>query len=399
MANKTPSNIRLAYVANMRVPSEKAHFLQAVKMCEAFSDLGAAVTMFVPRRGNSPEMVAGADFYHDFQIKTPFKIRYLNSWDFIGLGRWSPPIRYRLQELSFALSVFWTFRREGKDFDACICRDLYSTLLCAYAGFSVNLPFFHEAHFFPRRLLSLQIRGLEKISGIFAISKGLESSFINAGIKRGKIFYAPDGVDISMFSRSLSSREARKQLGWPIKGKVIMYCGHLYPWKGVYTLVDAIGYLGKDCRLILVGGTKEHQNRLSAYIQDKNLERVVLAGYVKPSEIPLHLAAADVLVLPHSARDMQTRIYSSPLKMFEYMASRRPIVASDIPSISEVLTNGKDAVLVTPDDDKALAEGIGMVLEDDKLSRLLSQNALAEIKDYSWSHRAGAVKRFILSST
>ena len=86
------------------------------------------------------------------------------------------------------------------------------------------------------------------------------------------------------------------------------------------------------------------------------------------------------------------------MKMFEYMAARRAIVASNIPSISEVLTDGKDAVLVTPDNSCALAEGIGRVLEDDKLSRLLSENALAKIKNFSWAHRAEAVKRFILSS-
>lgn len=383
-----PSNIKLAYVANMRVPSEKAHFLQSVKMCEAFSEMGAAVTLFVPRRGNSPEMVAGADFYHDFQIKTPFNICYLNSWDFIGLGRWSKSLRYRLQELSFALSVFWTFRREGKNFDACICRDLYSTLMWAYAGSPVDLPFFHEAHFFPRRLLSFQFRALQRISGIFAISKGLETSFINAGTERESIFYAPDGVDIAMFSKGISSSDARKQLGWPLEGKIILYCGHLYPWKGVYTLVDAARYLKQDCQLVLVGGTKEHQDRLSGYIKDKGLERVELAGYVKPSEIPRYLSAADVCVLPHSALDIQTRSYSSPLKMFEYMACSRPIVASDIPSISEVLTNGKDAVLVRPDDSHALAEGIGLVLDDEKLSRSLCRNALAEIKNFSWSQRA-----------
>ncbi len=394
----TSSNIRLAYVTNMRVPSEKAHFLQAVKMCEAFSELGAAVTLFVPRRGNSPEMVRGADFYHDFQIKTHFKIRYLNSWDLIGLGRWAPSLRYRLQELSFALSVLWVLSREGKNFDACICRDLYSTLVWGYSRPPVNLPFFHEAHFFPQRLLPIQIRALKKISGIFSLSKGLEASFIHAGIKREKIFYAPDGVDISMFSRSISPREARFQLGWPIKGKIIMYCGHLYPWKGVYTLVDAIRHLKQDCRVVLVGGTKEHKIRLSEYIQDKKLERVMLAGYVKPSEIPRHLSAADVLVLPHSARDIQTRSYSSPLKMFEYMAVGRPIVASDIPSISDVLTDGKDAVLVKPDDSCALAEGIGRVLEDNKLSGLLTENALAEVKNFSWSQRAEAMQRVILCS-
>lgn len=389
---------RLAYISNTRVPSEKAHFLQVAKMSDAFAQLGVDVALFVPRRKNSPEMLQEIDIQKDFHLKIPLNVRFLDSWDSAFWGQLSSPLRYRIQELSFAFSVLRTLRREMNNYDVCLCRDIQITLLWAYANLSSPLPFFHEAHFFPNRFTSFQFRGLKKIRGVLPISRELESSFLRAGINRKKILYTPDGVDLSMYSKPISRKEARKILGWPLQSKIIVYCGHLYPWKGVYTLAESARHLGQDCKIILVGGTRKHQNELAEFIQEKRLESVTLTGYVKPSEVPNHLFAADVLALPHSARDLQTRSHSSPLKLFEYMASGRPIVASRIPSISETLTDTKDALLVDPDNPKALADGIGKVLHDPELSRSIAENARVKVQDFSWISRARSMLDFFQPS-
>jgi glycosyltransferase involved in cell wall biosynthesis len=393
MKPETPIT-RLAYVANTRVPSEKAHFLQTVKMCEAFSQLGVDVTLFVPSRKNSHEMIHNINLQKDFHLNVPWSIRFPGSWDSPFLGQVSGSLRYRIQEMSFAASVFVNLLRKGGCYDACLCRDLQSTLLWAYANSNEPLPFFHEAHFFPNRLTSFQFRGLKRTSGILAISRALENSFLRAGFSRKKIFYSPDGVDLSMYSKILSRKSARKILGWPLSAKTIVYCGHLYPWKGVYTLAESSRYLKEDCRVVITGGTQKHQNELAEFVQENKFKQVTLTGYVKPSEVPKHLFAADVVVLPHSARDLQTRCHSSPLKMFEYMASGRPVVASNIPSVSEILTDQKEAVLVKPDNPKALANGIREVLDNSELSRTISGNAQVKVQNFSWINRARGMLEF-----
>ena len=103
--------------------------------------------------------------------------------------------------------------------------------------------------------------------------------------------------------------------------------------------------------------------------------------------MPQYLAAADVLVLPTSAREPIGARFTSPLKLFEYMAAGRPIVASDVPSSREVLTE-ETAIFVRPDSVSSLAEGISRALRDQAFSSNISNNARELVKQYTWSRRA-----------
>src|SRR4029453_17817516 len=80
--------------------------------------------------------------------------------------------------------------------------------------------------------------------------------------------------------------------------------------------------------------------------------------------------------------------FTSPLKLFEYMAAGRAIVASDLPAIREVLRHEVNALLVTPGDSTALAGGIERLLADSELAARLARNALNDVDDYTWSRRA-----------
>ena len=84
-----------------------------------------------------------------------------------------------------------------------------------------------------------------------------------------------------------------------------------------------------------------------------------------------------------------------PLKLFEYMASKRPIVASDLPSIKETLRNEKNAILVKPDNPQALAEGIKRVLIDKELADRISEQAFKDAQEYSWEKRSGRIFKFM----
>ncbi len=138
-----------------------------------------------------------------------------------------------------------------------------------------------------------------------------------------------------------------------------MYAGHLYPWKGVDTLLQALALAprARGAHRRRPPGWSRTCERLQALAATLGLEsRVTFTGLVAARRRRRHLARADVLVLPNSATALSAR-YTSPLKLFEYLAAGRPIVASDLPALREVLRDGANAWLVPPDDAAALAGG------------------------------------------
>jgi glycosyltransferase involved in cell wall biosynthesis len=166
-----------------------------------------------------------------------------------------------------------------------------------------------------------------------------------------------------------------------------VYCGHFYDEKGVPSLVDAARLLTK-ATVQLVGGWPADIERMQA--RARGCESLRFAGFVANALVPLHLAAADVLVLPNSARFPQART-TSPLKLFEYMAARRPIVATRIPALAGLLRHGENAWLVAPDRPEALAEGIGHVLASPALGERLAEQAWRDVQNYTWRRRAAGI--------
>ena len=118
-------------------------------------------------------------------------------------------------------------------------------------------------------------------------------------------------------------------------------------------------------------------------------------GHLSPSLARKYLLAADVAVIPFSAREEIARSYTSPLKLFEYMAAQRPIVASNLPSLREILRDGENALLVTPDEPEALADAVTRLLNDHVLARALAQVARAEVEDMTWTKRAESIVIFL----
>nr|MBA3296000.1 glycosyltransferase family 4 protein [Acidobacteriota bacterium] len=178
--------------------------------------------------------------------------------------------------------------------------------------------------------------------------------------------------------------------------RVVAYAGHLYAWKGVDVLLRAVAHL-PGTRALVVGGHEEEADigRLRALASALGInERVTFTGHVEPSRVAALLAEAAVLVLPNPASAISTR-FTSPLKLFEYMAAGRAIVASDLPAIREVLRNNENALLVEPGNVDALADGIRRVLNDGALAERLARAAFADAPQYSWGRRAERLEELL----
>jgi glycosyltransferase involved in cell wall biosynthesis len=161
----------------------------------------------------------------------------------------------------------------------------------------------------------------------------------------------------------------------------------------VDVLIDAIA-ITRDVHGLVVGGHPGEADlaRVRGLVARLNLEsRVTITGLVPPHGVRARLAAAGVLVVPNTLTAISER-YTSPLKLFEYLTMGRPIVASNLPAIREIVTNDKDALLVTPGDAKALADALVRLQSDSALAARLVKGAAALAPRYSWDARAALLE-------
>jgi glycosyltransferase involved in cell wall biosynthesis len=253
----------------------------------------------------------------------------------------------------------------------------------------------HEAHGACGKARRLMCWMLQRIDGLVVITQSLKTFYIEMGIHKGKVLVVPDGIDKQRLSGSMDKVTARKKLNISLDKNVICYTGHLFQWKGVYVLAESARYLSEKDEIYIVGGMICDIEALQAFVKEYQLSYITVKGYIPYSEVSTYLAAADVLVLPNTSEAEISREYTSPLKLFEYMGARRPIVASDLSSLREMLRHRENAYLVPPDDPKALADGIVSVMQNQPLADYLADTAYQEVHEYTWDNRAKTILQFL----
>lgn len=364
------SRPRIMYAAAIRLPTEKAHGAQIMHTCEALAVLGCDLTLVIPGRA-TPLTEDPFDYY---RVQHNFALVQRSVPDWFPLGR----VGFFLASLLFAARVAQYARRAPPQ-----C--LYSrdrTLLCALSVFVPRLPLVWEVH---GEEPSWAVRWLGRRARIVAISQGIKDELVARGVSAERVCVAPDGVDLAPFETPEPRAAARARLGLPAEQTIAMYIGRLDGWKGVDTLLEASALLPADVLVAIIGGETQQVERLSAAYP-----RVRFLGQRPYAQVADNQAAADVLVLPNTARDETSARFTSPLKLFTYMASGIPIVASDLPSLREVLKDDM-AMFVEPDNPKALAAGIARVCNDRAEAQRRAARARARVVAYSWSERAKTI--------
>jgi glycosyltransferase involved in cell wall biosynthesis len=387
------------YLANARVPSEKAHVYQIFQMVDAFACAGIDVEVAYPGRANVAGM-EGQDPVALYGLRRRPRLRVLPSLDPVrlvtidvpALNR--PPLpaaAFAVQTATFALAAAWHARRSGAQ--VVYGRDWPVLVAAAAAG----KPLVWEAHDLPQggRARAVLRRVLPRLAAVVTISRGLRDDLLAWGVPAHKLLVAPDAVDVARFTDLPSRDDARRRLGLALDRRAVVYTGHLYRWKGAHTLALASRALPQDVDVYVVGGTPADVAAFRRFVADEALDRVRVAGHVPPADVPVWLAAADVLALPNSGRDVISSRYTSPLKLYEYLAAGRPIVASDLPSLRETLVDRENALLVPPDDPHKLAAGITAVLSDSALAQRLAQAGPPSVAGHTWDARARQIVAFV----
>lgn len=368
---------KIIYIANGRFPTEKAHGIQIAKMCETFAEDGLRVELIVPRRKN-PII---SDVFEYYNLKKNFKVIYLPCIDFAKYGRFG----FYVQWFSFAFLAFWynVFRQA----DIFYFRDEVSLFLLSFFKRTAV-----EVHDIPESFVSVYYFFIRRADFVISTNTWKRDHLILHGrVSPTKIIVAQNGIDIQEFEIKESKDAIRTRLKLSLNKKIVLYVGNLYQWKGVDVLAEASRYLPEDAQVIFVGGAKKDRDSFFLRHPETKIEVI---QHKQHKEIPPYLKTADVVVLPNVSSSYESIYGTSPLKMFEYMASGVPIVASNLPSIQEVLNN-KNAYLVSPGDVRELVSGIMMILNDKILANNISQRARNDVRQYTWTVRARRILQFI----
>ena len=250
--------------------------------------------------------------------------------------------------------------------------------LLSYRGL-LNLPMIFEAHevFSVNReakTLLREKRVYTRSDGLVFISKQLEDrikSIIPAAADKPCIV-AHDGVRSDWLAEDFTRDE-----------RYICYTGSLYQWKGIDVLIAAMGLLPEETLLVAGGGRR--LNELKGMAERMGLKNIIFTGEVRHHSVPGILAHAKMAVLPNI--NSGPSAFSSPLKLFEYMAFGLPIVASDIQVFREVLVHQENAMLVHPNDPEALASGIKSLLQNTAMAKNISLQARKNAADFTYERR------------
>jgi len=347
-------------------------------MCEAIAKLGHEVSLFIrdEKEDYKGDIFGFYGLERVFEIKrTPFKGKLLHA-------------------------IFSLICTKLKTVGLCYTRSAYAAYLasrfCIPTVFEVHRPFSSR---FGKAIAPLLLNS--PYLKIVSISNSLTEFYIEKyRIKsREKIITKHDGVDLNMFSPPLIKEEARRKMNLPQDKRIICYCGHLYRGRGIESLISISGKLPSNVLILIIGGTGKDLERHKNTASQMNSTNLYFTGFVPLSIVPRYLAASDVLVIPYTNRveDNTGCIISnfmSPMKMFEYMASGRPIVASNLGVIREILKDKESALLFEPADENGFIDAIKAVLEDKELAQRIARNAQDEVKKYTWSERAKSILSF-----
>lgn len=373
--------MKVVFITDSRLPTSRAHGVLVARSCDALARVGADVTLL-------HQQVRGQD--HEASVTDHYSLsEKVKVVGVPGLGlRWlrgpsvGPVRRMLLSGYRLGWEIAAWMRVMRSKADLFILNG--STPYLAWLLTKTKRPTLIEYHGLPRsisRRVHRSVAGARGFRGAVSVTQALGQHLTEEiGLAPDKVVALHDGVDLEPFDSVQPTGETFD----------ILYIGSLLHNRGVGTLIRAAKGL-PDTLVTIVGGTEPELSECKDDAARLGVENVRFIGQVPPSEVPGYVSRARVTVLPMSGKETHTRYHASPMKLFEYMAGGTAIVASDLPSLREVVTHGKTAHLVDPDDHAALAAGISRVLGDPEYAAALSQAARAEVSKYTWESRARAM--------
>jgi len=245
-----------------------------------------------------------------------------------------------------------------------------------------------------RATLPIRRRFYRSASAVVAVTESLSALIQELyGLPESRVAVVPNGADVERFV-PVDAGDARKRLGWP-PGNWVVFVGDLVPWQGLDALLHAFHLVRErqtEARLAIVGdgilrSSLEHLARQLGFDG-----HVLFTGAVRHEDVPWYIGAASVCVAPFT-RARNVRIGLSPLKLYEYLACARPVVASDVPGARDIVEDSGAGLVAPADDPEGLAEALIRALADPDAAREMGQLGRRYATEFgSWAKTAERVE-------
>lgn len=360
--------MNILYLNSSPFDSEMANLIQVKAMCKAMASLGLQVTLSVP--GNKPASLKYEGYSLHFRkkiVKSKFD-KYVNIFSLIHATKKTNPDIIYVRDPLILLYVF-LFTKNKMIFE--------SHNYCLHEGIS----FLNRLY---RWVLKKTISKGSVIKMV-CISHALSNYWVTQGIPENKLIAAHDGIDLDMFSGKISKEQARKNLSLLPNKTIVTYSGRLYANRKIDNILTLAASF-PQIDFLVVGGPNYNALEFKKEADNLKITNIQFAGQVKHEMVPEYLAASDILLALWSS-DVPTINYCSPLKIFEYMAAQKVILAHGFPTIKEVLTDKTDALLIEPDSTEDLIKKLNDALQHTNQAQL-AHNAYEKVKnEYTWQKR------------
>jgi glycosyltransferase involved in cell wall biosynthesis len=425
--------MRLLYLGSTDLPQTKARAIQIVHTCHALARAGAEVTLVGGRRGRGGAARALAQYG-----LAPHPNLRLLRLPILRIPPYAPPKILaqftRAWQASYlaGLAAALPFEMARRRPDVVFARDLRTARLAAGPAHAIGARLAFEVHGLPSyevahgagranlpasqvaRLRTLESEVFARADRIVTITECARQILLDEyGVPPERAHTVADGTTVRTSSGAMHcARTEVSPVGaqciaptdttptGPGASPSIFYVGQLYPWKGAGLVVDLAARV-PEARVVIVGGqtnwTQDDPDIAALGERARRLgvhQRVELRGHVPYDRVPDVLAQASVALLPLPDEPV-ARLFTSPLKLFDYMAAGVPIVASDLPALREVLRHEENALLARPDDPDSFAASVRRILAEPALAARLGARARADVLGYSWDARARALLDFL----
>lgn len=375
----------MKFLYHHRIASKDGQYVHIEEMINALRALGHEVTL------TGPAIASKFDFGGQSRLVDRLKQRL-------------PKALYEILEVAYNLVAYFRLARSYRATKPTVIYERYNLFLLAGAIHrqlrggrllvEINAPLTQERLEHDGLALPWLARWCDRFvwhhaDHIFTVTEVLAGYIQAAGVPSERITITPNGIDLERFDQAPSNPEAKARLGLTGK-RVIGFTGFVREWHGLERIVDWLAHTPHHDTVLLIVGDGPARISIEARAEKLGIiHRLHLTGVVDRDAIPAHVAAFDIALQPAVVP------YASPLKLFEYMALSRPIIAPDTPNIREILTDGHDALLVAKgDESNAIANALDYLLTHQNLAQQLGHQARKTLlnRDLTWTGNAKRVE-------
>ena len=352
---------KIYYISELNLPNTSAYSIHVMKICEAFSKLGYSVNLFTIKSSDLKKIFNTYNIRYKFNIISIFN---------------------NFLQLNLFFRLIFTLKILSKNLDEksiLISRSILFALVASIKKKNIILELHHEITGFSKYLFLFlrQLRLIKNLKFIF-LHKALRNKY---KIENSKNIILDDAVNIENFNLAKTKK---------IKNTCV-YIGSFFEGKGV----EQIFRLAKLNKKIFfhIYGEKKY------LIRQETKKNIKIFDYVNYSKIPKILSNYEIALMPYQKKvkgkgSIWLNKYMSPLKMFDYLAAKMVIIASDLIVYKHILKNDFNCKLVKINDDLKWSKTINAVLKNKKKKNYLKKNAYKTAKKYTWDLRCKKIISF-----